>query len=169
MIVVGWKRHRSQALAGCALAAVVLLAAPAAYALDTAATAHTGSIVTAGPSIQGGTVVGSGEDGRRPGGDGNVGDGVNAPGTGQDGALTQPNGQDGATRGGGAGGLLEAVEPGEELTELLLVDAENYTWAGAAVGANNAAGYQLATEEPVMPLGGFNASDPSPTLQQFQA
>jgi len=42
-------------------------------------------------------------------------------------------------------------------------------WAAAAVGANNAAGYQLASGRPVMPLGGFNGSDPSPTLAQFQA
>jgi hypothetical protein len=38
----------------------------------------------------------------------------------------------------------------------------------ATVGANSAAGYQLATEEPVMAIGGFNGSDPSPTLAQFQ-
>jgi 4-amino-4-deoxy-L-arabinose transferase-like glycosyltransferase len=38
----------------------------------------------------------------------------------------------------------------------------------AAVGSQNASGYQLATGEPVMPIGGFNGSDPSPTLAQFQ-
>ena len=38
----------------------------------------------------------------------------------------------------------------------------------AAVGSNRAAGYQLATQLPVMPIGGFNGSDPSPTLAQFQ-
>ena len=38
----------------------------------------------------------------------------------------------------------------------------------AAVGANQAAGYQLATGEPVMAIGGFNGTDPSPTLAQFQ-
>ena len=38
----------------------------------------------------------------------------------------------------------------------------------AAVGSNNAAGYQLASEQPVMAIGGFNGSDPSPTLAQFQ-
>jgi 4-amino-4-deoxy-L-arabinose transferase-like glycosyltransferase len=36
------------------------------------------------------------------------------------------------------------------------------------VGSVNASGYQLATGEPVMPVGGFNGSDPSPTLAQFQ-
>ena len=38
----------------------------------------------------------------------------------------------------------------------------------AAVGSNSAAGYQLATQQPVMAIGGFNGSDPSPTLAQFQ-
>jgi 4-amino-4-deoxy-L-arabinose transferase-like glycosyltransferase len=36
------------------------------------------------------------------------------------------------------------------------------------VGSNNAAGYQLASGQPVMALGGFNGTDPSPTLEQFQ-
>ena len=39
----------------------------------------------------------------------------------------------------------------------------------AAIGSQNAAGLQLATELPVMAIGGFNGSDPSPTLAQFQA
>jgi hypothetical protein len=50
----------------------------------------------------------------------------------------------------------------------LAQDASSYTWVAAAVGSNRAAGYQLATELPVMPIGGFNGSDPSPTLAQFQ-
>ena len=33
----------------------------------------------------------------------------------------------------------------------------------AAIGSQNASGYQLATGDPVMPIGGFNGSDPSPT------
>ena len=47
-------------------------------------------------------------------------------------------------------------------------DSADYTWVAATIGSNNAAGYQLATGEPVMPIGGFNGSDPSPTLAQFQ-
>jgi 4-amino-4-deoxy-L-arabinose transferase-like glycosyltransferase len=50
---------------------------------------------------------------------------------------------------------------------LLKTNSGGYTWVVAAVGANNAAGYQLATGDPVMALGGFNGSDPSPTLAQF--
>jgi hypothetical protein len=74
----------------------------------------------------------------------------------------------GAPTGGGAGGLLNGSEPSDELTALLLEDADSYTWVAAAVGSNSAAGYQLATEEPVMAIGGFNGSDPSPTLEEFQ-
>ena len=44
----------------------------------------------------------------------------------------------------------------------------SYTWAAAAVGSNSASGYQLATGEPVMAIGGFNGSDPSPTLAEFK-
>ena len=66
-------------------------------------------------------------------------------------------------------GLLDATTPGSELVNLLKQNASGYTWAAAAVGSNNAAGYQLATGLPVMALGGFNGSDPTPTLAQFQA
>jgi 4-amino-4-deoxy-L-arabinose transferase-like glycosyltransferase len=79
-------------------------------------------------------------------------------------------GQDGrGTRGGGMGGLLDARAPSAALTRLLTTDADDYTWVAAAIGSNNASGYQLATERPVMAIGGFNGSDPSPTLAQFQA
>ena len=36
------------------------------------------------------------------------------------------------------------------------------------MNANSAAGYQLATGEPVMAIGGFNGTDPAPTLAQFE-
>jgi hypothetical protein len=36
------------------------------------------------------------------------------------------------------------------------------------VGANQAAGYQLATGDPIMAIGGFNGTDPTPTLAQFE-
>ena len=73
-----------------------------------------------------------------------------------------------APRGGGAGGLLDASTPSAELTAALLQDADAYTWVAAAVGSQSASGYQLATGEPVMAIGGFNGTDPAPTLAQFQ-
>jgi hypothetical protein len=69
---------------------------------------------------------------------------------------------------GPGGGLVDATNPGVILTHTLLVDADRYTWVAATVGSNNAAGYQLATRRPVMAIGGFNGSDPSPTLEEFQ-
>ncbi|HEY5173225.1 MAG TPA: glycosyl transferase, partial [Acidimicrobiia bacterium] len=35
-------------------------------------------------------------------------------------------------------------------------------------GANNAAGYQLASGKAIMAIGGFNGTDPTPTLAQFE-
>ncbi|MFJ5739549.1 glycosyltransferase family 39 protein [Streptomyces microflavus] len=70
--------------------------------------------------------------------------------------------------GGGMGGLLNGASVSTEAKALLEKDADAYTWAAAAVGAQNAASYQLATGEPVMAIGGFNGSDPSPTLAQFK-
>jgi 4-amino-4-deoxy-L-arabinose transferase-like glycosyltransferase len=86
---------------------------------------------------------------------------------GSGGGFAGPGG--GAPPDGTAGGLLDGSTPGAALTALLETDADAYTWVAAAVGSNSASGYQLATEEPVMAIGGFNGSDPSPSLKQFQA
>ncbi|MGW2177976.1 ArnT family glycosyltransferase [Streptomyces sp. NPDC001732] len=75
---------------------------------------------------------------------------------------------DGGGGGGGMGGLLNGSSVGSAAKKLLEKDAGNYTWVAAAIGSQNAASYQLATEEPVMAIGGFNGSDPSPTLSQFK-
>jgi 4-amino-4-deoxy-L-arabinose transferase-like glycosyltransferase len=69
---------------------------------------------------------------------------------------------------GGPGGLLDSPVPSAELSAALSANAGDFTWVAAAVGSNNAAGYQLATGAPVMAIGGFNGTDPSPTLEQFQ-
>jgi 4-amino-4-deoxy-L-arabinose transferase-like glycosyltransferase len=67
------------------------------------------------------------------------------------------------------GGLLDSPEPGDGLSALLVADSDDYAWTAAVVGSNNAAGYQLASGAPVMAVGGFNGTDPSPTLEQFQS
>ncbi|MFB6873212.1 glycosyltransferase family 39 protein [Streptomyces sp. NPDC056323] len=74
----------------------------------------------------------------------------------------------GGEQGGGMGGLLNGASVGTEAKELLEENAGDYTWAAAAIGSQNAASYQLATGDPVMAIGGFNGSDPSPTLAQFK-
>lgn len=152
LMVVG-VRHlpRWVATTVAAVALTATLAGPAAYALSTAATAHTGSIPTAGPS------TGSGMGGFGGGGMGGPGGGFGGGAPGQAGTTT-----------GGVGGLLDGSTSTSTINDLLLADADSYRWVAATVGANSAAGYQLATEESVMPIGGFNGSDPSPTLAEFQ-
>ena len=198
-------------IAGLGIAAVI--AGPAAYAVDTASTPHTGAIPSAGPAVQGGGfgpgggaggrggfpggaggLPGTGGRGGFPGGATGTGGfpgggmppagfgGGPPPGTGTGsraggGTFTLPGGgtvtlPGGAARafggGGGAGGLLNASAPGKQLVALLESDASRYTWIAATTGANSAAGYQLATDDPVMAIGGFNGTDPSPTLAQFE-
>ncbi|TQK53183.1 4-amino-4-deoxy-L-arabinose transferase-like glycosyltransferase, partial [Streptomyces sp. SLBN-118] len=55
---------------------------------------------------------------------------------------------------GGMGGLLNGAKVSAEVEAKLKQNAGDYTWVAAAVGSQNAAGYQLATEKPVMAIGG---------------
>ncbi len=66
-----------------------------------------------------------------------------------------------------AGGLLNASQSTPAITAKLKASAGKHRWAAAAVGSNSASGFQLASGKPVMAIGGFNGSDPSPTLAQF--
>jgi 4-amino-4-deoxy-L-arabinose transferase-like glycosyltransferase len=136
----------AQRIVAVSAVAVVLLA-PASYAVATAAVAHTGAIPSAGPAGTG--------FGPRFGG-GGVGGFAGGP-------------RFGGGGGAGMGGLLNATTPGANLTSLLRNASGGYTWVAATVGSNNAAGYQLASGRPVLAVGGFNGTDPFPTLAQFQA
>ncbi|HEV7861483.1 MAG TPA: glycosyltransferase family 39 protein, partial [Acidimicrobiia bacterium] len=138
----------SAATVVASLALVATLAGPAAYALSTAAQAHSGAIPSAGPA---------GSGGFGPGGRGGPGGG---------GAGGRGGG--GGVGGGGVGGILGSSSSNPALTAALQADSGRYTWAAAAISANQAGGYQLASGQPVMAIGGFNGTDPSPTLAQFQ-
>lgn len=149
-----------------AVAVAASLAGPLAYSLATAAAPHTGSIVSAGPAA---TAFGQAGPGGRTG--------LGAIALRQQPNAAGPNpgfgggagfAGAGGAGGGPAGGLLGASTPSSAMVAALQAGAGNYTWAAAVVGSNNAAGYQLATALPVMPLGGFNGTDPAPTLAQFQ-
>ncbi|MET9693136.1 glycosyltransferase family 39 protein [Streptomyces sp. NPDC006514] len=205
-------RRALQATAALGVAAA--LAGPFAYCLTTVSTAHTGSIVTAGPAVAGGrggpggmmggpggpggtgrfgeTVQGGqGRQGGMPNGgrqgggqqggvppqgampQGGMPQGAMAPGGMAPGGTPQgQNGRGGERFGGGGqggpGGLLNGARVSAEAKKALTTGADGYTWAAAAIGSQNAASYQLASGVPVMPIGGFNGSDPSPTLEQFQ-
>ncbi|MET9830870.1 glycosyltransferase family 39 protein [Streptomyces sp. NPDC006385] len=165
------------------------LAGPTAYTLTTVNEGHVGSIVTAGPAVAGGFGgFGGGRGMEGPGGGG-------MPVPNQQGRNNQPGGQNqqngngfprngfpgggmpgggfpgGGERmgaGGGMSGLLNGASVSAKAKELLEENASDYTWAAAAIGAQNAASYQLSTGDPVMAIGGFNGSDPSPTLAEFK-
>jgi hypothetical protein len=138
--------------------------------LQTVTTPHSGSIVTAGPTVQdarsgpGGRGFPGGGQGQPPGGFPGGGNGFPQGGPRGQGGGQLPTG----TNRGGGGGLLNSSEPSAAVVAALLQDSDQYTWVAAAIGSNEASGFQLATEKPVMPIGGFNGSDPSPTLAQFQ-
>ncbi|MFE7719895.1 glycosyltransferase family 39 protein [Nocardia rhizosphaerihabitans] len=244
-IATAFPLTRKRSVIAAIAAAFIGLAGPVAYSIDTIATAHSGAIPSAGPSVGG--MRGMGGPGMRPdGGDGrmgavpgNTGTGATPPdrvqggamppdGSAEQGGLLPPDGStiqgggstpsggsttqsgmppgrstaqggapsygaaapgssmqsdgsagqgsvsqpDGAMQGdrmGGAGGLLSGSRPSEQIVTLLEQNGSDYTWVAATVGSNSAAGYQLATELPVMPIGGFNGSDPSPTLDQFKS
>jgi 4-amino-4-deoxy-L-arabinose transferase-like glycosyltransferase len=105
-----------------------------------------------GGTARTGTAPGTGTGG--PGGFGGAGGGT-------------AGGRAGAA-GGGMGSLIDGSDPGSAVTALLRADASRYTWVAAGIGSQNAAGYQLATGEPVMAIGGFNGTDPAPSLSQFE-
>ncbi|QZZ32824.1 glycosyltransferase family 39 protein [Streptomyces sp. ST1015] len=187
-LIFAGRISRQLALAAASVSLVAALGGPTAYTISTLQEGHTGSIVTAGPagaSMMGGR-GGFGGGGMRGGmgggmpGQNQQGNGTNGfPGGGafQNRGGQAPQGQgfpgggsataEGGMR-GGAGGLLNGASVTSEAKKLLTTDSDQYTWVAAAIGAQNAASYQLATGDPVMAIGGFNGTDPSPTLAQFK-
>jgi 4-amino-4-deoxy-L-arabinose transferase-like glycosyltransferase len=156
--------------ASAVVAILAALGGPTAFTLQTVTTARSGAIVTAGPAVAGGMPGGMpGGIPGRPGGA--MPGGARGPGSMPGTPPPIAGGASAGMRGGGggAGGLLNGSQSSKKITALLLKNADSYTWVAATVGAMNASGYQLATQKSVMPVGGFNGSDPSPTLQQFQA
>ncbi len=200
------------------LAMVAGLAGPAAYALDTVSTAHTGAIPSAGPAtvgFGGGPGGGGGLAGARPGGTrpgGTAGNGFPggragsfggpggaggtqaggpggsgstqaggsggtggtggtngtgaASGTGRTGAPGGTGGRGGI--GGPGGGLGGSTQVSSALAKLLEQDVSSYKWVAATEGSEEAAPLELATGDAVMAIGGFNGTDPWPTLAVFE-
>jgi 4-amino-4-deoxy-L-arabinose transferase-like glycosyltransferase len=182
--------HRRVVAAVLVAGLLAAFAGPAAYTIDTVLTPHSGAIPSAGPTV---TAANAG-----PGGFGFTGRGVRGfpgasgrggfgggsfptsgfgggtfPGAGTfpgggfgGGGFGVPGGAGGA--GGGGGSFLNASTPGAALVKLLETNAGHYSWVGATIDANSAAGYQLATDDPIMAIGGFNGTDPAPSLAQFE-
>ncbi len=190
--------RRAIAVLALGLSLLTGIAAPAALTVNTIGSAAHGSIVSVagtgmghgGPGGQGAPGAGApggqnGQPGTAPGAGQGAGgknstrtrqnpNGMREVGGASPGGVS--NGQQAQARAnqsdasglGGTGGLLGGAEPGAELTAYLSSDSSNYTWAAATTGASSAARYQLATGDPVMAIGGFNGTDPAPSLAQFQ-
>jgi 4-amino-4-deoxy-L-arabinose transferase-like glycosyltransferase len=177
------------------LAMVAGLAGPTGYALDTVNSAHTGAIPSAGPATVGsGGFGGTGPHGAfagaRPGGTAGSGfpggkaGSFGSPASGGSrgtGATTRPagftgNGFPGGGRGGapgdgrtgGFGGLGGSTQVNNALVKLLEKHASSYKWVAATEGSEAAAPIELATGDAVMAIGGFNGTDPWPTLAVFK-
>ena len=191
MAIVGFLlgEHAAKYAAGGAI--VVALLGPTAYSIATAARAENGALPTAGPTVPGGRGFGPGGGRGFPGGgrgQGGFPGGLPGGATGGQGGFPGgqggfpgglpggtggfPGGQGGfpggAPGGGGPGGLLFGSSPSAEVVSFLKAGQSGYTWTLATVGANQAAGYQLGTGDPVMAIGGFNGTDNWPTLEGFQ-
>jgi 4-amino-4-deoxy-L-arabinose transferase-like glycosyltransferase len=141
-----------------------------------------------GAGTQGGTGT---QGGRFPGGSGTGGTGrtgtggtatggTSTGGTGTGGTSSGGTGTGGTTpafprRGGGAGfggggGLSGDTQVSSALIKLLETDASKYKWIAATEGSQGAAPIELATGgDAVVAIGGFNGTDPAPTLAQFES
>jgi 4-amino-4-deoxy-L-arabinose transferase-like glycosyltransferase len=118
-----------------------------------------------GGTRPGGT-AGNGFPGGQPGGPGgSSGTHVGRTGRGVGGAGA--TGGAGGTRGPG-GGLGGNTQVSSALAKVLEQDASSYKWVAATEGSEEAAPLQLATGDAVMAIGGFNGTDPWPTLAVFK-
>ncbi len=153
-------RGSGRRVVGCAvlgIAAVVALCGPTAYSLTTVARGNSGSVPIAGPVPRFVTAMTKG---------------------------VAPVQRAEITAAKGPGFLLPAAVPGNRphlvgcsllesgvpdraIVNLLQTNADAYTWVGATIGSVCAAGYQLASGHPVMPVGGFNGTDPAPEPDEF--
>jgi 4-amino-4-deoxy-L-arabinose transferase-like glycosyltransferase len=123
-----------------------------------------------------------GANGAAPGGTGGFPGGTGAGAAG--GTATGSTGTGGGTSGrtgaptagaggggrGGMGGLSGSTQVSSALIKLLEQNASQYKWIAATEGSQSAAPIELATGgDAVISIGGFNGTDPAPTLAQFEA
>jgi len=145
------------ALAAAGVGIAATLFAPAAYAVATTGTAFGGGDPHPGPGAASG-IGGSGGFGGLAGGPGLAGG--------------NPSGFGGA-RGGLAAGVTSGATTGNgvdsALIDYLVANRGTATWIVAINSAQEAGTIELTTGLPVMAMGGFTGSDPTPTLDQLKS
>jgi hypothetical protein len=120
------------------LVVVALLAGPFVWSIATALSGHVGSSPSAGPPSISGVTDSPDHLGFPP-------------------SMTPANES-----------VVLGAEPNGELINRIQSSTPRQGWSAAAVGGQNAALAALATGSPVMAVGGFYGSDPTPTLKAFQ-
>ncbi len=154
---------RLAARSAVTLGLVSALLGMGAFGVATAASAHTGSIPSVGPTAAQTSSSGT------PGGSGSIPSGMKS-GAAMEGK--RPSGTDfSGTRpttgaGSGTGATGGTVTTSAALTAKL--KATTSKWAAAVVGDQSAAELELATGKAVIAVGGWSGSDNSPTLAQFK-
>jgi len=194
---LGAAAARRLTLAGAVLGVVAAMAGPLAYAADTITTAHTGSIPSAGPANAAGMGIGGrggvpgGGGGTRPSGLPGGGSAVGAAsgvsglfGSSGTGASTSrggkaPSGGSTSSRGKARAGRSANAASGfgggattktsAALVKALQSDASRYRWVAATSGSQSAATLELASDEPVMGIGGFNNEGGNLSRASFKA
>jgi 4-amino-4-deoxy-L-arabinose transferase-like glycosyltransferase len=169
-----WRPLRPRlAVTAVVLGVMASLAGPVAYAAQTIASPHNGSVPSAGPASAGG--MGGGFAG---GGSGGALRFRGAPTGGS--APTSASGPTGTSRPTGASVRTGSVPTGgaaggqttvsAALKRALEADAGRYRWVAATSGSQSAASLELATGgEPVMAIGGFSGEGGNLTLAQFES
>jgi 4-amino-4-deoxy-L-arabinose transferase-like glycosyltransferase len=142
---------RRLAIAAAGLGICATLLAPAAYSLDTTGHAYGGGDPHPGPGST------NGFGGGNPGGGAAFGGG----------RVVFPN-IPGVNLPGSGGGGVSGTSAGSALDDYLVANRGSATWIVAANGSGEAGSIELATRLPVMAMGGFTGSDPTPTLAEFK-
>jgi hypothetical protein len=176
VVVLAAGRLRRSLLVVAGIAGLVaILAGPAAYAVTPLSKAISGGNPLAGPvSGAGGgfggavTTPASGQAGGGFGTGGALGDGTGTgAGRGDRGDFTGLG--DGGAAGGGFAGGGRGGAVSKELIAYLEAHRDGATWLAAVSGSSTAAEIILETGgTPVIAMGGFIGSDPTPTLSQLQ-
>ena len=184
-LLAGARLGRRVVLASAVLGVIASMAGPLAYAAETIATPHTGSIPSAGPVLaQSGPGGGGAQKGFGAGAIPGAGSGPGsssgsgarpAPPTGSSSGFPgAPGGSGFAGRAAGAGagagtGGGGSVSTSGALVKALRSDASHYRWVAATSGSQSAAALELSSGEAVMAIGGFNGQGGNISLAAFES
>lgn len=152
---LAWRRLAAGALIVASLSAV---APSAAWTFATAASTHSGSIPTSGPSVAGNS-GGMGGGGTPP-------SGGQAGGPGQQGSP--PSGDEQQSTSTSESSTTQDTTTGSTTDLTTLLNATDTKWSAAVVSAQSAASLILSTDTDVFCIGGWSGSDNNITLDAFK-